>query len=165
MRQVGALPDERAATRFAAWLVTQRIDAHAEQEGDQWAIWVRDEDRLSEAREGLAHFREQPQDTKYQGAERTAEVLLREVEAKRRQGQSNVVEMRGRWGTPGSLGGGVARRCPLVMAIAAACILVAIVTNVGESMSGGVLPNLLFADPRLLIAGGDMVESRGEAGG
>jgi hypothetical protein len=129
MRQVGTLPDEREATRFAAWLVTQRIEAHAEQEGEQWAIWVREEDRLHEAREALAHFREHSQDAKYQGAERTAEALLREEEAKRRQGQSNVVEMRGRWGMPGSIGGGVARRCPLVLAIAAASILVAIVTD------------------------------------
>lgn len=165
MRQVGTLPDEREANRFAAWLVTQRIEAHAEEEGGLWAIWVRDEDQLPKAREGLAHFREHPQDAKYQNAKRTAEALVREEEARRRQGQSNVVEMRGRWGTPGAIGGGVPRRCPLVMAIAAASILVAIVTNVGESTSGGVLPSLLFVDPSQLIAGGDMWSSiaRGEA--
>jgi len=164
MRQVGMLPDEREANRFAAWLVTQRIEAHAEQEGEQWAIWVREEDRLREAREALAHFREHPRDAKYQGAERTAEELIRSEEAKRRQGQGNVVEMRGRWGTPGSIGGGVPRRCPLVLMIAAASILVAIVTDRGNSDSGGVLPNLLFADPSVLLAGGDMWSSvaRGE---
>jgi GlpG protein len=158
MRQVGTLSDEREANRFAAWLVTQRIEAHAEQEGEQWAIWVREEDRLHEAREALAHFREHPQDKKYQGAERTAEELIRSEEAKRRQGQGNVVEMRGRWGPPGSLGG-TARRCPLVLMVAAASILVAIVTNAGESMSGGVLPGLLFVDPALIDAGGTLWSS------
>src|SRR5687767_7383164 len=105
MRQVGTLPDEREANRFAAWLLTQRIDAHAELEGEQWVIWVREEDRLREAREALAHYREHPRDAKYQNAEKSAETLLREEEARRRESQKNVVEMRGRWGTPGMLGG------------------------------------------------------------
>jgi GlpG protein len=157
MRQVGTLPDEREANRFASWLVTQRIDAHAEQEGESWVIWVREEDRLREAREALAHFREHPQDAKYRNAEKSAETLLREEEARRRESQKNVVQMRGRWGTPGTLGGsGVPRRAPLVLLIAGASILAAILTNFGESMSGGVLPMLLFADPRALVAGGDM---------
>lgn len=159
MRQVGTLSDEREATQFAAWLVTQRIEALAEQEGEQWVVWVRDEDRLREAREALVHFREHPQDAKYQHAERSAEAMLREGEARRQQSQKNVVEMRGRWGTPGSLGGGAPRRCPLVMLIAAASILVAILTDAGASKSSDVMLGLLFADPRAWMVGGDMWSS------
>jgi len=97
MRQLGTLPNDREARRFAAWLVSQRIEAHAEEESGGWVIWVRDEDQLPRAREALAHFREHPQDPRYQNAEQVAEARLREEEAKRRQALSNVVQMRGRW--------------------------------------------------------------------
>jgi GlpG protein len=164
MRQAGTISDEREAVRFAAWLVTQRIDAHAEQDGGQWVIWVRDEDRLGQAKEALAHFHKHPQDARYQNAERSAEALRRDDEARRLESQRNVVEMRGRWGAPGTLGGGVPRRCPLVLMIAAASILVAILTDRGHSNSGSVLFSLLFVDPAQLDAGGDMWSSvsRGE---
>ena len=49
MRQVGSLPDQRDAERFAAYLVTQGIEAHAEQDSRDWAVWVRDEDQLDQA--------------------------------------------------------------------------------------------------------------------
>src|SRR5207248_3001805 len=56
MRQAGTLTNQRDAKRFAAWLVTQRIEAHAEEQNGEWAIWVRDEDQLKQAREALAHW-------------------------------------------------------------------------------------------------------------
>src|SRR5437762_8803768 len=98
MRQVGTVANEVEAQRFAAWLVAQRIEAHAEQENGAWVIWVRDEDQLPKARQDLAQFQKNPADTRFQDAERTAQEVAREAEAKRRQAQKNVVEMRGRWG-------------------------------------------------------------------
>jgi rhomboid protease GlpG len=129
MRQLGTLPDEPAARRFAAWLVSQRIEAHAEQESSGWVIWVRDEDRLPRAREALAHFREQPQDARYQNAEASAQALLREDEARRQQALKNVVQMRGRWSSGSALGGAGPRRCPLVMVLIGLSILVTLATN------------------------------------
>src|SRR5438105_1968594 len=116
MRQVGTLPSEREARQFAAWLIAQHIEAHAEQENAGWVVWVRDEDQLPTAREALADFRQHPSDPKYQDAPRTAETIRREEEARRRQAQSNVVEMRGRWGAAGGMPG-AKRRAPLVMAL------------------------------------------------
>ena len=81
MRQLGTLPSERDARRFAAWLVAQRIEAHAEQESTGWVVWVRDEDQLPAAREAFVHFREHSDDPKYQDAERTAEAVLRDLDA------------------------------------------------------------------------------------
>ena len=46
MRQVGSLSSEADAHRFAAYLVTQGVEAHAEEDGDAWAIWVRDENDM-----------------------------------------------------------------------------------------------------------------------
>ena len=78
MRQVGSLPDQREAERFAAYLVTQGIDAHAEQDTDAWAVWVRDEDCLDQARRRLNQFKIDPDDSRYRGVERNAEAIRRE---------------------------------------------------------------------------------------
>jgi GlpG protein len=161
MRQAGILNDEREAQRFAAWLVAQRIEAHAEQEGSGWAIWVRDEDQIPRARESLQQFQANPQDPKYRDAERTAEQVLREQEQQRKRAQGNIVEMRGRWGT----GAAIVRRCPLVLAMIGICILVYLTTrnyleagptadagaNASADASGAeVYYNLLFTDPRAI---------------
>jgi GlpG protein len=158
MRQAGILNNERDAQRFAAWLVSQRIEAHAEQEGSGWAVWVRDEDQTTKAREALAHFQAHPQDPKYKGAERSAEQVIRQQEEERKKARGNVVEMRGRWGT----GGAIVRRCPLVLAIIGVCILVYLTTGklsnlrgdaTGQAVEGGtaLYYNLLFTDPRVAM--------------
>src|SRR5947209_15355103 len=99
MRQAGTLNNQRDAKRFAAWLLTQRIEAHAEEQDGNWPVWVRDEDQLPQAREALAHFREHPDDPRYQAAEKSAETLLKGEQAKRKQPPANVIEMRKRWGS------------------------------------------------------------------
>jgi GlpG protein len=154
MRQVGSLNTEREARRFAAWLVAQRIEAHAEQEPSGWVVWVRDEDKLPEAREALAHFREHPDDAKYQGAEQSAQAVLRDEEARRKQAQGNVVEMRGRWGAPVPGMSGAPRRALLVkllIGISAAVALLAfndtINSDAHQGPPGQLYRSLLFVDP------------------
>jgi GlpG protein len=138
MRQAGTIKDERDAQRFAAWLVTQRIEAHAEPEGGAWAVWVRDEDQLPKAREALAKFQVNPQDAKYRDAERTAQQVLREEEEQRQRARGNVVEMRGQWST----GRAIARRCPLVMVLIAASVLVTLFIPAESSSQAGADPTL-----------------------
>ena len=65
-----------------------------------WAVWVRDEDRIEQARQSLEHFRVDPEDSRYRGVERDAEVIRREELQRRMSAQKNVVEMRGRWLQP-----------------------------------------------------------------
>lgn len=160
MRQAGILTNERDAQRIAAWLVSQRIEAHAEQEGSGWAVWVRDEDQIPKAREALQHFQANPQDPKYRDAERSAEQVIRQQEEERKKARGNVVEMRGRWGT----GGAIVRRCPLVLAIIGVCILVYLGTQhylnsesspaAADASGAGLYFNLLFTDPRVAFTGG-----------
>src|SRR5436190_9944177 len=126
MRQLGTLESESAARKFAAWLLAQRNEAHAEQESSGWVVWVRDEDQLAKGREEFEHFREHPDDPKYQGAEKSAEAVLREAAARRQQAQVNVVEMRGRWGAPGMPG--ARRRAPVVMVLIGISALVVLLT-------------------------------------
>jgi GlpG protein len=164
MRQVGTLSSEREARQFAAWLVAQRIEAHAEHEGGDWIVWVRDEDQLAAARESLAHFRENPGDPKYRDAERSAEAISREDEARRRQAQGNVVEMRGRWGTASGMTG-VKRKAPVVMALIGVCALVAVLAYddtinraAKEGSDGSVYRSLVFVDPAAAIRPEDHID-------
>jgi len=156
MRQLGTISDQLQAERFAAWLTAQRIEAHAEDAGDAgWSIWVRDEDHLPKAREALAHFRANSQDPQYANAERQAAELARQEEARRREAQKNVVQMRSRWGNPGGAMGGAPRRCPIVLLLIGLSILTGIVAyenTLGSDRQGPSAPHsdiyraLLFAD-------------------
>jgi GlpG protein len=130
MRQVGSLPEQRDAERFAAYLVTQGIDAHAELDTVQWAIWVRDEDQLDSARDAFSAFKLDPQHQRYQGVERDAEAIRREDLQRRSAALKNVVEMRGRWHQPGG------RRAPFTMTLIALSIAVTLVSGFGEAKRG-----------------------------
>jgi rhomboid protease GlpG len=125
MRQLVIFESQEQARRLAAYLVTQRIAAHAEQENGGYGVWVRDEDQMPSAREALAHFRENPDDPRYDGVESTAIALKRKQEAERDARQKNVVEMRGRWGS----GAGIRRKCPLTIGLIVISVLVSLATN------------------------------------
>lgn len=73
MRQVGSLSSEVDARRLAAYLVQQNIDAIVEHGSDQWIIWVRNEDQRNDARASFQHFVANPQDARYQQAEKSVE--------------------------------------------------------------------------------------------
>lgn len=152
MRQAGVITDEKEARRFAAWLLTQRIEAHTEKDSTGWAIWIRDEDHLAKAREALTHFQANPQDPKYRDVEGAADAIRQEEEQRRKKARENVVEMRGRWGTGLA---GMSKRCPLVLALIALCILVTLLSHGGES-GGGIVNWLLFCDPRAVIEDGEI---------
>jgi GlpG protein len=141
MRQIGTLPKEPDAHRLAAYLVTQGVEAHAESDGEGWAIWVRDENDVESAKELFEQFRVDPSDPRYRGAERTAESIQREKEKERRRAAENVVEIRGRWRQ------GAARKAPLTLTLIALSVLVAIATNFGDDKNGKLARLLMFCDP------------------
>ncbi|MFN0019318.1 MAG: rhomboid family intramembrane serine protease [Pirellulaceae bacterium] len=149
MRQLTVLQSEAAARKLVAYLVTERIAAQVDADKTGHIVWVRDEDQLARAKEILAHFQASPDDPKYHGAEKAAESIRRDEERQRREKLGNVVEMRGRWGS----GTGIRRRSPLVIALIAISVLVAILTNGGRQPQGNaILDKLLFVDPASFAA-------------
>ena len=124
MRQIGSLAREADAERLAAYLITQGIAANTEQEGDDWAIWVRDENRLDDAREAFRDFKHNPEDTRYDNVERVAAKLRREEAEQREAARKNVVEMRGKWGSSKA-----AKKAPVVFALIACCVLASLWTK------------------------------------
>lgn len=73
MRLIGHLDDEPAARNFGDWLYVQGIENAVEEDaGHGWAIWIKEEDRLTEATGLLQVFRSNPNDPSYRDAARKA---------------------------------------------------------------------------------------------
>lgn len=149
MRQIGTVSSVAWAERFTAFLLTKGIAAQAEEEGNAWAIWVRNEDHLDDAKAALEVFKADPDDPLYQGALREATAILGAEAKRREQAQKNVIEMRGQWSRPG------ARRNPLVVAIILLCIAVFVLSGFGRDRASIAMRVLGFRDT---VLGNDAAE-------
>ncbi len=141
MRQIGTLPTESEAKRFTAYMITEAISVHAEQEGAEWAIWIRDENHLEKAREKFSHFREHPNDVRYEGVEQQADAMLREEVKRHDQARKHVVQMGDKWGQPGA-----GRKKPVTVVVIIACVAIAMMSNFGKDPKSKVTRALLFCD-------------------
>ena len=141
MRQVGTLPNEQQASRFTDFLTTVGIDSRPEADGDEWVIWVLDEERVSEAQDEYRDFLAQPDDARYVDAASKAESIRRERAERQRAAANNVVEMRGQWKR------GISRKAPLTFLIIAAAILAFMLTGFKMDWSTPTGQLLAFAPP------------------
>jgi GlpG protein len=100
MRRIGTLTDRRQAERFGDFLLTRQIAAQIDPAGDEWAIWVHEEDRLDEARNELQAFRGDPDAERYQDAVVEADRIRHAQVRKRQQARRKTVNMTERWRRP-----------------------------------------------------------------
>ncbi len=76
MRIIGHLADEAAAHTFGDYLYVQGLENLVEpHEGQGWAVWVHDEDKLDEAAQLLNEFKANPADAKYRAKAKSASEL------------------------------------------------------------------------------------------
>ena len=141
MRQIGSLVDEQRAVVFADFLVTQGIVAHAEQDEDAWAIWVRDENDVERARSELSTYLEDPVAGRYHQVRQQARQLREEQVRQQQQAARRTIDMRRRWSQP------LARQAPLVMTLIGLCVFVALASGLGQRRDGVVMRTLSFCDP------------------
>lgn len=125
MRHIGTLPNENAARRFAAFLLTQDITASPEQDAEEWIIWVHDENNVARGREALENFRQDPNGEIYLQAETAAEQIVRKRLETEKQNQKNVRDLRGQWNRPGG------QRRPLTLSVLILTVLVFFITGTG----------------------------------
>ncbi len=147
MRQIGSLDKATDAQRFSAYLVTQGVAAHAEEDAGRWAIWVRDENDVDQAKTAFEDFRRYPESKTYQGVERAADSIRREEARQRELATQNVITMRGRWGKQG-----MARKAPLVFVLIGLSVLATIWTDFGKNATAN---HLGFLDRAVLQADGN----------
>jgi GlpG protein len=120
MRQIGTLPSEHDAKRFADYLLTLRITTHLEREPDGWAVWVRDEDNVPRGKEELEAFLRNPHDSRYDAARQAAAAIRQQEEQAEKQYRRRHREMRGYWDRP------LWQRFPLTAALMGASIVVSL---------------------------------------
>ncbi len=138
MRQAGTIPHQADACRLVDYLLTQGIEAKADTLGDEWAIWIYDENRLAESKAEFAAFQANPADPRYEGAARKATSLRREKAAAQRKSAGKVIDARQRWATP------VVRATPVTLTLITVSVLIGIMTGFGRQL-GPVEPYLFIA--------------------
>lgn len=127
MRCLGEIEGRKSAEQFIAFLLTQGISTNIDlgQEGsDRWEIWVRDEDRLPEAKNLLSQFLTNPQDLKYQNAVRDAGRILAEQSKKREAAAGHVRRVQYRSGPLADR-----RIPPFTLTLVILCVAVSLLSN------------------------------------
>lgn len=90
MRRIGTIADgehsETLARRFSDYLVTLSIDSSVESDGQGgWDLWVKDEERVSDAKEALGEFLSDPDAEKYQVSGEANRIRDEKIQANRRR--------------------------------------------------------------------------------
>lgn len=120
MRQIGSLDSESRAERLIDYLKTIEISAQSDDDNGRWLIWVKDENRLDEAREAFEEFKSDPDAQKYIDAKQKAyEIRSAEIQ-KRIKVKKNIREVRTGWSGP------LSKRAPAVFWLMVICGAVAI---------------------------------------
>lgn len=123
MRLIGNLPEKQLAETFVAYLITQSIHSHVEEEQGRFEIWIKDEDQVDRAVELLGQFKSDPTSQTYSQAREKAREIQNEEIRKRQRIRKNMVDVPGRFGR---------RKTPLTVMLIVICAIVALMTNFGR---------------------------------
>lgn len=98
MRKIADLPNAAQARTFGDFLFVQKIQNTVEQEeGGTWAVWVHDDDQLTEAGGWLADFLKDPANPRFQAAPMAAK--FQKVRQKREEifSRNKRIDVRTQW--------------------------------------------------------------------
>ncbi|MGD9720714.1 MAG: rhomboid family intramembrane serine protease [Pirellulales bacterium] len=140
MRQAGTIATRQDAERFANYLLALGITTKVDRAGEQWAIWVHDENDVPRSKQELEQFERAPQDPRYDQAEQAAKQARREAADKVRQARKNYIDMRNEWASPW-------RRRPVTIVMIAFSVALAL----------GVFGNLGVPDDLLMFSWPDIL--------
>jgi GlpG protein len=142
MRRIGTIPNPLDARRFCDYLITLQVHATAEPARDSDAtgaalnegpheVWVRDENRLDQARELLDEFLADPGHARYEVSSKARDIL-RQEQAERVKRVAKVRKFNPGSGVAGFGGGMSNQRTPLTVSIIVLCVLVGLLTGFGN---------------------------------
>jgi GlpG protein len=149
MRAIGSVSAERDAHRLIDYLLTLGIASKFEQASDGFTVWVRDEDKLAQAKEEFTTFLADPTNDRYDRALPEAQRIRRQEMVAELTYRRNVHEVRSLWQRP------VPQRCPLTVGLISVCVLVAVLSQLGE-LHEPIL-NLLYMTPVIEVNGREMI--------
>lgn len=121
MRELTSLSNSNEARRLASYLAVQGIRASAEEEDDNWVIWIHDDDDREQSKKILAEYQQNPSDPRYEAAERKVRSVFLEAERLQKEISRDERRLKKRWS-------GSWWHCyPATYIIIGICILVALV--------------------------------------
>lgn len=145
MRQIATLPDEPLAQRFADYLLTMQIHTQLMPEGEQVGVWVRDEDKLEQARQELGEFLKAPNDARYGKASAVARTIRHEEEVTEKEyqrRQRRFAEVMGNLG--------LGERPVVTISLLILSVGVTLATNFGQPFTSPLMQALSIASCRPL---------------
>lgn len=140
MRQLTRFEEEGTAKRFSEVLYVNGVSNRVSDDSGSFVVWVEDETLLDRSRALLAEYQREPEHPRFVEASRIARERRsaeRRQEEKIRKRESQFVKRMER--TPSGVG-------PVTLFLIAACIVVAVVTQLGEKRD--VVSMLSFASPK-----------------
>jgi GlpG protein len=93
MRFLTTLAGRKKTERFVAYLISQNISTHVEQNAassESWDLWIREEDRMGVAKNSLAEYEANPDDQRFANAVTQAESVLQERQAKKAKAAKQI---------------------------------------------------------------------------
>jgi GlpG protein len=128
MRQIGSLPNQEQAQRFADYLLTLDMKSMVEDGGENWLVWIYEEDQIDQAKLELAAFNVAPDDARYTNATHEATKLRKQQAKAVEQTRRRTVDARRVWMRP------ALARSPVTFTIIAICIAVAVLTEISPDI-------------------------------
>jgi len=123
MRQIGVLTTHSDADRFVDYLLTLKIEARVDPDGDQWSIWVRDEQVVERARSLFTQFQSSPNAPEYRQSENEARRIRAREQKRQKEIAKKTVDIRTTWSQPAT------KRFPLTLGIAIFCAAIYIISS------------------------------------
>lgn len=153
MRLLGHLDREDHARRLGDHLLTLDMPSHVDAAADgRWELWIEHDDDLEKGRAEFAAFAADPTNARFNGKSDAAAQIRRRKQEKAERLRRNFTDVRTSWA------GFPKYASTLVIGLIVACLLVAMLTHLGERR-GPVMQALLFRpallpDLEALLAGG-----------
>ena len=139
MRQIGSIEDRDQVERFAAYLVSLGISCSVDAGNSGHIVWVHEEDRVAQAKDELATFRNEPDHERYRNATRKAAAV---VEARVQQAvatRRRTIDLRDRWAKP------TIEHGPATFGMMALMLIVAVLTGLAPEKHEELFLRMLFS--------------------
>lgn len=147
MRQIGTLPSEEQARAFGDYLIGRGIRNEIERDdGKSWAIWVLDEDHLTDAERDLSRFVSNPGAVEFRESAALAAQVRESAERDLREYQRRIRTAQSLFPRVGGYGVGV-----LTYALIILCVAVALFSRLGTNVD--FLRHWFIVDPEVYEGG------------
>ncbi len=143
MRHLTDIDSKAKAEAFVAYLLTKGISTHVEPENvsaeastygaERWSVWIRDEDRIGEAKTELQHFLSNPSDERYRSAIQEARAIVVKQREEQKQREKNIHKVRTSSSIAGAYGG---KLPPLTLLLIIVCVVTGLITQFSRPDKG-----------------------------